>query len=98
MLLTLNLDHLDDAFNEWWVDQPPYTEVSIGRDSGGDFRTTRLKEYPPSFCASISAAFVRTFQQRSTLADAWLPHGFLQRCKEMQCTFSAYIGRDFAGT
>eukprot|EP00438_Fugacium_kawagutii_P002699 Skav218908 [mRNA] locus=scaffold328:451778:460747:- [translate_table: standard] len=96
-LLTLNLGHLDAALEEWHIDQPPYEEISIGRDASGTFLTGRLKEYPPAFCAALSTAFYRSFEDRPVLEGCALPSGFLSRCKAMQCGFSAFIGRDFAG-
>eukprot|EP00438_Fugacium_kawagutii_P004158 Skav232893 [mRNA] locus=scaffold4134:99876:101456:- [translate_table: standard] len=96
-LLTLNVNDMDLFLQQWYISGPPYPETSIGLGTDGQFKTQRLKEYPPAMCAGLSSALVHALEERHIAAASSLPADFMSRCKAMQCDFTHFIGRDFAG-
>lgn len=69
---------------------------SIGLDSQGQFRTAKLKEYPPAFCKALAEGFFSQLPSDKDLEKSpSLPHDFLHRCKAMTCTnMGQAIGAD----
>ena len=45
------------------------TDKLIGKDSSGNFRTSRAKEYPENLCRCLATAFWRQIQGRSIVED-----------------------------
>lgn len=76
------------------TDRVPET-VSIGRDTAGNFCTSRLKEYPPGLCRAMSWSICAHLAAHRT-EDLTISCTFRQRCKAMQVGFSDYLGADFA--
>ena len=97
--LTLNLPAFISTLHSWRLVVQPPTGTSIGRTATGEFRTAKLKEYPPSLCAAIAQTFVDEIVQNSHHVDGSpLPEEFLSKCKEMVCSeYGQYMGPDFAG-
>lgn len=95
-LLTLRLGHVAKRLGEWQVSDRMPQGASIGLDSAGCFRTTVLKEYPPSLCAALSAAVMHSLRPSAFTEEA-IPDDFLHRCKAMKAEYSLCIGKDFAG-
>lgn len=94
-LMLLNMPNAAQDLSAWWISQPPYPEVSIGRSQDGSFRTCKLKEYPPALCAGLSTAFTRAIEVAPLRTDGCVPPAFITRCKEMKCSYTAFIGRDY---
>ena len=97
-LLALNLSHLPFALqrNALCAELPKLQ--SIGIDELGDFKTAKLKEYPPAFCRALAEAFHDYFPPRQGEDLQSLPAEFLHTCQKLHCTdFGAHIGADYAG-
>eukprot|EP00438_Fugacium_kawagutii_P035546 Skav214502 [mRNA] locus=scaffold1011:346373:351469:+ [translate_table: standard] len=97
-LLTLNISNLEEHLAAWTITQAPYPEVSIGRGQDGHYRTARLKEYPPAFCAGLSTALTDAMDRCVIEPDREFSMSFLDRCKAMQCGFTHFMGRDYQGS
>ena len=56
--LALRLPKLADELRVQRLREVLPKQVSIGKTAGGDFRTTKLKEYPPALNSALASAFV----------------------------------------
>ena len=96
--LTLNLPSFISTLHSWRLCKDPPAAVSIGQTDSGEFRTTKLKEYPPALCAALANCFMRDFLAPATDC-AQVPTDFLKQCKAMIChDFGDYLGPDFVDT
>eukprot|EP00438_Fugacium_kawagutii_P019687 Skav225751 [mRNA] locus=scaffold28:133900:136314:+ [translate_table: standard] len=97
-LMLVNLPSMAKQLHQWRLTDSLPWSVSIGRDSTtGAFLTAPLKEYPPSFCAAIAAAF-RDSLAAFSLDPKPMDPEIMARCLNMVDTdFGDYIGPDFAG-
>eukprot|EP00438_Fugacium_kawagutii_P022460 Skav232346 [mRNA] locus=scaffold2646:130896:133349:+ [translate_table: standard] len=97
-LMLVNLPSMTRHLHRWRLTDSLPWSVSIGRDqSTGAFKTAPLKEYPPSFCAAIAAAFCDSLAEFS-LGPQSLDPDLKARCLNMvSVDYGDYIGPDFAG-
>ena len=96
-LLTLNLAEFTHTMHSWRLAGNPPKGGSIGLSERGEFKTARLKEYPPAFCAGIAQSFIAAFDQQEACLDG-VPAEFLQKCKDLVHTeYGQYLGKDYAG-
>ena len=71
---------------------------SIGLDAQGNFRTAKLKEYPPAFCRAMAEAFHAHFPRPLGEDLPPIPTDMLSAFERLHCTeFGACIGADFVG-
>lgn len=88
-LMALNLHGLHKALDTWKLTSVSPSAVSVGKAQDGSFRTSPLKEYPPSMCASLAQAFPQAVE---------LDGQFLQLCASLQIAHRGeFIGADTAG-
>ena len=71
--------------------------VSLGVDYMGNFKTTRLKEYPPGLCRVFARAILDSVDRVGVDSAAREPSdSFLRICKDLEATlYSATMGHDF---
>eukprot|EP00438_Fugacium_kawagutii_P007639 Skav207582 [mRNA] locus=scaffold2931:206770:211794:- [translate_table: standard] len=98
-LLTVRLPGLARHLREWRTCTVAPQLTSTGRQEDGSFRTAKLKEYAPAFCAAMAGAIadaLGTFPVASSAESP--PCSFLQLCKELTVTqCGSNIGIDTAG-
>ena len=71
---------------------------SIGLDAQGNFRTAKLKEYPPAFCRALAEAFHSHFPRRQGEDLPSIPTDILSACAKLHSTdFGDCIGADYVG-
>ena len=97
-ILSLNLpDLVDQIWRGRVCDELPQTS-SIGRDSLGRWKTSTLKEYPPSLCKALAESFAAAVMRAETDPTICICTDFWSKCKSMVVTdYGQYIGPDFAG-
>ena len=71
--------------------------VSLGVNNMGNFKTTRLKEYPPGLCRVFARAILDSVDRVGVDSAAREPSdSFLRICKDLEATlYSATMGHDF---
>ena len=99
-LLALNLSDLPTFLRGNAICAHVPRTQTIGIDEAGQFKTAKLKEYPPALCKALAEGFFSTFPlSTETVKASHLPPEFIQRCKHMTCnTMGHAIGADYAGT
>ena len=72
---------------------------AVGCDALGHWKTTVLKEYPPSLCLAFAKAFSFGILDSPICPDVQdPPQSFIDTCHTMHCTdFGEVTGNDFAG-
>ena len=72
---------------------------AVGCDALGHWKTTILKEYPPSLCLAFAKAFSFGILECPICLDVQdPPQSFIDTCRTMHCTdFGEVMGHDFAG-
>ena len=97
--LTLNLPGFRHTLYKGRLTTQPPMHSSIGVTASGEFKTAKLKEYPPALCSAISQSFLDAILEESIPQDcSSLPSDFHEICKKMTCSaFGDYMGPDFAG-
>ena len=95
--MTINLPSFIHSLHCWRLAKEPPKGASIGCSERGEFKTARLKEYPPALCAGLAFSFLAAFE---TLAagQTHIPADFLVTCKGMIHTeYGHHLGKDYAG-
>ena len=96
-LMALNLDDIMIQFHRHRIRKDLPRARAIGKNNQGHWRTSVLKEYPPSMCQAIACSFVRGFDFCPVDPDILPPKDFIDLCLPMECTeFGDKIGKDFA--
>ena len=98
--LVLNLPSFISTLHRWRLVKEPPAGVSIGKSDTGEFKTSKLKEYPPALCAAIAECFLKEFDSCPPSQDcAQVPEEFLLQCKAMiSRDFGEFIGPDYVDT
>jgi len=98
-LLTLNLPDLPRYLRANAVCAHLPRAQTIGTDEHGQFRTAKLKEYPPALCKALAEGFFSILvPYNATEQTSHVPDDFLTRCAQMVCTnMGSHIGADYAG-
>ena len=98
-LLSLNLPDLPKFLRANAVCAHLPRAQTIGVDENGQFRTAKLKEYPPALCKALAEGFFSHFPPPEEVVKApTLPADFVERCRHMTCTaMGTKIGADYAG-
>lgn len=99
-LLTLHLPDLPKHLRANAVCTHIPRAQTIGIDDQGQFRTAKLKEYPPALCKALAEGFFSHFpSHEEVMKAASLPADFVERCKQMTCSaMGTKIGADYAGS
>jgi hypothetical protein len=97
-LLTLNMDGIMVQFNKHRIRKELPKARAIGKQTDGHWKTSVLKEYPPSMCQAIARTFISVFDECPVDTDMPdPPKAFTERCLSMECTeYGTRIGADFA--
>ena len=97
-LLTLNMEGIMMQFNKHRIRKELPKARAIGKQNDGHWKTSVLKEYPPSMCQAIARTFISVFD--GCPVDTEMPEppkAFTERCLSMECTeYGTRIGADFA--
>ena len=98
-LLALNLPDLPTFLRGSAVCAHIPRNQTIGVDDTGQFKTAKLKEYPPALCKALAEGFFSNFPSfTETMKAPSLPADFIHRCRQMTCTAMGHsIGADYAG-
>lgn len=98
-LLSLNLPDLPKFLRANAVCAHVPRAHTIGIDEQGQFRTAKLKEYPPALCKALAEGFFSHFPSSEEVMKApSLPTDFVERCKQMTCSaMGTRIGADYVG-
>ena len=98
-LLTLNLPDLPRYLRANAVCAHLPRAQTIGTDEHGQFRTAKLKEYPPALCKALAEGFFSILvPYNATEETSHVLDDFLTRCAQMVCTnMGSHIGADYAG-
>ena len=69
----------------------------IGKDSGGQSKTTALKEYPPAFCMSIASSLFRAMSSCPVdcMAPVQLDELMAKCCSMVRTDYGEALGADF---
>lgn len=98
-LMTVNLHGMESSLAAWKLTQRAPLSSSVGKAADGTFRTSPLKEYPPSMCASVAQAFFCAFDQPISTEASEVDETFFRLCAELtQTCRGAHIGADTAAT
>ena len=96
-LLCANLHSVAKHLREHQLWQQPPQTTSIGLDSRGSFKTSRLKEYPPALNKAIAESFVEAISAIAVDPSLRVPEEFKARCSVLQCKdYGDTFGPDFA--
>jgi hypothetical protein len=96
-LLVVNLPGLLGDLHSHRVRKELPRQTAIGKNQTGTWRTTILKEYPPSFCCSMAESFIRAFDACDVDHSIVPSDEFLRRCADMVCTeYGQAMGADYA--
>ena len=72
------------------------TSVSIGTDSQGNFRTAKLKEYPPALNRALAGAFFEAVSNLPLDVERVVDSAFRERCGRLLCAeYGTSFGPDF---
>lgn len=99
-LMAVRLPHLRQALSGWTLTERAPSAVSIGCTQGGEFLTTRLKEYPPALCRAFSDALAEAVGSLASSTEDQVPAWFSSRCKDLEVNLNtkidARMGLDYA--
>jgi len=96
-LLCANLHNIRHHLrtHQLWKTSP--TSVSIGTDSQGNFRTAKLKEYPPAMNRALAGAFFEAVSKLPSDPTRVVDSDFRERCERLLCAeYGTSFGPDFA--
>jgi hypothetical protein len=98
-LLIINMNHMLLQLHQHRVCSELPRSRAVGCDALGHWRTTILKEYPPSLCLAFANAFSSGIKECPVCLDVQdPPQSFIDTCHTMHCTdFGEAMGHDFAG-
>ncbi|CAL1135276.1 unnamed protein product [Cladocopium goreaui] len=97
-LLVLNMRDLMGELRRHHLCRDLPARAAIGKDEGGAWQTTKLKEYPPAMSRALASSFVKTLSARQFGETAQLEEAFVQKCVAMDIkSYGTRIGQDFAG-
>ena len=99
-LLALNLSDLPTFLRGSAICAHIHRNQTIGVDEAGQFKTAKLKEYPPALCKALAEGFFSNFPlSTETMKAPHLPAEFINRCKQMTCTTMGHaICADYTGS
>ena len=70
---------------------------TFGVDAEGNFRTAKLKEYPPAFCRALAAGFLQHLPPDTQEDLHSIPQSFSECCRKLHCTdMGVALGPDYA--
>ena len=98
--LTLNLPHFRTTLHKRRLTTQLPMASSIGVTETGEFKTAKLKEYPPALCAALSQCLLDALSGHDSSPDCDpLPSDFKTCCDMMVCNeYGNFLGPDFAGS
>ena len=98
--MTLNLPHFRTTLHRRRLTAQLPKSSSIGISETGEFKTAKLKEYPPALCAALSQCLLDELTGSEPTQDCVpLPSEFMTCCEKMVCNeFGSFLGPDFAGS
>ena len=97
-LLVLNMRDLMGELRRHHLCRDLPARSAIGKDEGGAWQTTKLKEYPPAMSRALASSFVKTLSASQFGETVQLDEAFVQKCVAMDIkSFGTRIGQDFAG-
>eukprot|EP00438_Fugacium_kawagutii_P010157 Skav235745 [mRNA] locus=scaffold1612:161426:167122:- [translate_table: standard] len=97
-LLTVHLPAAERALQEWQLTQYAPKSTSVGRSADGSFKTTPLKEYPPSLCAGLAQAFAHALTKPSRAEAPDPDPDFVRLCATLHISHrGSFVGTDTAG-
>ena len=98
-LLANALDGAFDYIHQYQTTVALPEAVSIGKNKDGEWKTMRLKAYPPALCRAIvslaEASLAKTTWTEPPSDPAWFHKAIASLCSEFD--FNVGMGRDFAG-
>lgn len=90
--------HLRAHLLRWQLCSELPKNSSIGKDSGGIWATSRLKEYPPAMCGALAAGLLDAIGSAPSDPTHVVPDDFSKTCHSLLCSdFGEFFGPDFAG-
>ena len=96
-LLCANLHNIRHHLRTHQLWKTPPTSVSIGTDSQGNFRTAKLKEYPPAMNRALAGAFFEAVSNLPLDVERVVDLAFRERCGRLLCAeYGTTFGPDFA--
>ena len=96
-LLCANLHNIRHHLRTHQLWKTPPTSVSIGTDSQGNFRTAKLKEYPPALNRALAGAFFEAVSNLPLDVERVVDSDFRERCGRLLCAeYGTSYGPDFA--
>jgi len=98
-LLVINMPNMMMYLHQHRVCNDLPRARAVGCDALGHWKTTILKEYPPSLCLAFAKAFSFGILECPICPDVQdPPQSFIDTCHTMHCTdFGEVMGHDFAG-
>ena len=96
-LAILNAPNLYQVLHQGRVTMDLPKGTSIGRDSGGNWATSKLKEYPPGLCLALAKGMLQAINQLALDDTVQVSSQFQELCRSMVCTeYGESYGPDFA--
>ena len=99
-LLTLNLPTMASCIVKHRLTADLPVASSIGRDSDGHWKTTTLKEYPPSFCHALAESFAAAASGLEVDAETSVEPHYWKTCQSIMVdlvdSFEQCVGPDYA--
>ena len=98
--MTLNLPNFVTSLHSTMIAKEPPRGGSIGLSDTGQFKTSRLKEYPPALNYGLAKSFFGAFVQETTndATEVSIPVSFLEEFQKLICTeYGEHLGKDYAG-
>jgi hypothetical protein len=97
-LLVLNMQDLMGELRRHHLCRDLPARSAIGKEEGGAWQTTKLKEYPPAMSRALAASFVKSLSSRPFGDSVQMDEAFVQKCTAMDIrSYGVTIGKDFAG-
>ena len=97
-LAVLNAPNLGKILHQSRVTMDLPRCTSIGRDAGGHWATSKLKEYPPGLCLALATGILEALGNCALDESIQVSPRFQEQCGQMICTqYGDAYGPDFAG-
>eukprot|EP00434_Breviolum_minutum_P045020 symbB.v1.2.040279.t1/scaffold7103.1/size15193/2 len=96
-LLCANLHNIRHHLRTHQLWKTPPASASIGMDSQGNFRTAKLKEYPPALNRALAGSFFEAVSNLPMDVGRVVDSDFRERCSRLLCAeYGTSYGPDFA--
>ena len=97
-LAVLNAPDLGKTLHQSRVTMDLPRRTSIGRDEGGNWATSKLKEYPPGLCLALATGILEALGSCALDESIQVSPRFREHCSSLVCTeYGEAFGPDFAG-